>query len=294
MSQSQTILNDTIDILEISDRLWLWAAALSYTIAFGLAISSIVRRQQHSRATLFALVAVGFVFQTTGLYQRGAVVGSCPLGNKFEIVQFLVWSATALFLVVGPAFRLSLLGFFTSGLATILALVSLAIPDWDSIRRSSLFSENPWIEFHAAIGMFSYGAFGLLAITSAMFIIQNYGLKKKRRFAGFLRLLPSIVALEQINLRLLLLGLALLSFSLGIGIFYFLGNPEAVNPMKFAATGLVWIAYMVALFLRQVRVLRSNPLAWTTIVLFGVVLVTLEPVSKSRRESTPHADFSSK
>jgi HemX protein len=283
-----------MDIFEIPDRLWLWAAALSYTVAFALAVSSIARRQHHSRTMLFALVAFGFVLQTTGLYQRGAVIGSCPLGNKFEIVQFLVWSATVLFLIVGPAFRLSLLGFFTSGLVTILALVSLAIPGWDSIHRSSLFSNNPWIELHAAIGMFSYGAFGLLAITSAMFIIQNYGLKKKKHFPGFLRLLPSIVALEQIKLRLLLLGLALLSLSLGIGYFYFLRNPDAVNSMKFAATGLVWIAYMIVLLLHQVRVLRSNLLAWTTIVLFGLVLLTLEPVSKSRSEPATATDLFSK
>ncbi|RKX36129.1 MAG: cytochrome C biogenesis protein [Verrucomicrobia bacterium] len=272
-----------MDFLDFPDRLWLWAAALSYAVAFGLAVSSIVRRRQHSRTTLFVLVAVGFVLQTTGLYQRGMVMGGCPIGNKFEVVQFLVWSAIVLFLIVGPAFRLTLLGFFTSGLASVLTLVSLAASSWDSAHRSSLFSENPWIEFHAAIGMLSYGAFGLLAITSAMYVLQDYSLKRKR-FTGIFRLLPSIVALEQAKIRLLLLGLTLLSLSLGIGYFYFLQDQDAVNPMKFASIGLTWTAYVMVLTLRQARLLRSNLLAWTCIVLFGLVLLTLDPVSRSGQE----------
>jgi len=280
-------------IPDFPDRLWLWAAALCYTVAFGMAILSIIRRRYHCRRTLFLFVAVGFLLQTTGLYQRGTGIGGCPLGNKFEIVQFLVWSATVLFLVVGPALRLGLLGFFTSGLATALALVSLAIPGWDSPYRTSLFSENPWIEFHAAIGLFSYGAFGLLAITSIMYLLQDFSLKKKH-FSGLFHMLPPIVALEQIKLRLLLLGLALLSISLGVGYFYYLRNPDAVAPMKFASTGSVWVGYLITLFLRQARVLRSSLLAWACIALFGLILLTIGPVSKSRHEPTAASDLWSK
>jgi ABC-type uncharacterized transport system permease subunit len=278
-----------MDFLDFPDRLWLWTAAFSYAIAYGLAISSIVRKRQHSRTTLFVLVATGFVLQTTGLYQRGLVAGSCPVGNKFEVVQFLVWSAIFLFLIVGPAFRLTLLGVFTSGLVSVLALVSLVMPGWDTAHRSSLFSDNPWIEFHAAIGMLSYGAFGLLALTSAMYVLQDYSLKRKR-FSGIFRLLPSIVALENAKIRLLLLGLALLSLSLGIGFFYFLQDHDAVDPMKFISIGFAWIAYVMVFILRQARVLRSTLLAWTCIVLFGLVLLTLDPISKSRQPPSATAE----
>ena len=272
-----------MDSLGLPERGWLWAAAICYAVAFSLAVASVLRKRPHSRTVLFAIVAFGFILQTTGLYVRGIEVGGCPLGNKFEIIQFLVWSATVLYLFIGPVFRLTLLGFFTSGLATILAFVSLLVPSWDSARRDSLFSDNPWIEFHAAIGILSYGAFGLLAITSAMYILQNFSLKK-RRFSGLFRFLPSIVALEQIKLRLLWLGLVLLTLSLGVGYYYFLQNQEAVDPLKLRTIGLVWLGYVMILVLRQVGILRSSLLAWTCIFLFGSVLLTLGPVSKSGQD----------
>jgi ABC-type transport system involved in cytochrome c biogenesis permease subunit len=254
-----------MDSLGLPERCWLWAAAICYAVAFSLAVASVLRKRPHSRTVLFAIVAFGFLLQTVGLYARGITVGRCPLGNKFEIIQFLVWSATVLYLFIGPVFRLTLLGFFTSGLATLLAFISLLVPSWDSARRESLFSDNPWIEFHAAIGILSYGAFGLLAITSAMYILQNFSLKKRR-------------------LRLLWVGLALLTLSLGVGYYYFLQNQEAVDPIKLRTIGLVWIGYVLILVLRQVGVLRSRLLAWTCIFLFGLVLLTLGPVSKSGQD----------
>lgn len=269
-----------MDFLDFPDRLWLWLAALSYAIGFALAIGPVLRSHAHSRTALLILVAAGFILQTTGLYQRGLVNGGCPLGNKFEVVQFLVWSVTALFLVVGPAFRLSLLGFFTSGLATVLAIVSLLMPSWDTVQRTSLFSENPWIELHAAIGMFSYGAFGLLALTSAMFILQNISLKRKL-LGRFFRLLPSIVELDQINLRLLVFGTVLLTLSLGIGFYYQSIDPATVDVSKFAGTGMVWFAYLVILILRRLRLLGSSLLAAACIAVFGLALLTLGPVSRS-------------
>ena len=277
-----------MDWLDFPDRLWLWLAATTYAVAFGLAIRSIVRSVRHSRIALLVILAIGFILQTIGLYQRGISYGGCPLGNKFEIVQFLVWSATALFLVVGPAFRLSLLGFFTSGLVALLAIVSLIVPGWDSLQRTSLFSDNPWIELHATIGMFSYGAFGLLALTSVMFILQNQSLKRKQ-FSVFSRLLPSIVELDQISSRLLIFGICLLTLSLGIGEYFRMREPESVTVIKSAVTALVWLIYLVILAVRRFRLLSSSQLAWACIVAFGLALLTLGPVSRSGQSSDPAA-----
>lgn len=274
-----------MDFLDFPDRLWLWLAALSYAIAFALAAGPVLRSRPHSKIGLLVLVAVGFILQTTGLYQRGLINGGCPLGNKFEIIQFLVWSVTALFLVVGPAFRLSLLGFFTSGLTTILAIVSLLVPSWDTLQRTSLFSDNPWIELHAAVGMFSYGAFGLLALTSAMFILQNIRLKRKW-FGRFFRLLPSIVELEQINLRLLLFGTILLTLSLAIGFYYQWSASGPVDVSKFTGTGLVWLAFLIVLIVRRFRLISSSLLAAICIVVFGLALLTLGPISRSGLDRT--------
>ena len=71
------------------------------------------------------------------------------------------------------------------GMAAALTLVSLSFPAWDATRRAHVFGGNPWIELHAAIALFSYGVFGLVALTSVMYLLRNFSLKKKNLRAGY-------------------------------------------------------------------------------------------------------------
>ena len=160
-----------------NDRTWLWAAAGLYLAGFAQGTFALLRQGKPSGGATYVLIAIGYLVQLVGLGMRGRLVGGCPLGNPFEIYQFTAWSAITLYLVVGATFRLSLLGYFTACLASTLTLVSLAIPYWDATQRTRIFGNNPWIELHAALAVFSYGVFGLLALTSLMFLLRNYSLK---------------------------------------------------------------------------------------------------------------------
>jgi len=267
-----------------TDRLLLWAGALLYLAGFALGCLGVARRHAPGagqRVLLSALLAVGLGLQTAGLYSRGLVAGGCPLGNKFEIVQFVAWSATVLYFVVGPAFRVSLLGLFAAGYAALLAFVSLLIPQWDAVRGEKLFGQNPWIELHAALAVFSYGVFALLAMTSVMYLVQNWSLKHKRQ-TNLGWLLPSVVQLEQINYRLLLAGVVILSFSLGVGAVWWSRDTSSVDWAKLIVTLAVWAAYLLVLALRGLGRVYATRLAWTCLILFVAALVSLGPVNSSR------------
>ena len=73
----------------------------------------------------FPAIFCGWLFQTAFLFHRGHALGRCPLTNLFEVFIFLSWSIVLLYLVVGTAYRLSLLGFFTSPLVFVLHFVAL-------------------------------------------------------------------------------------------------------------------------------------------------------------------------
>jgi HemX protein len=269
----------------LTDRTWLWFAAVFYLAGFALGTISLLRQRRHSRAVMYFLVSVGFCLQTFGLYLRGLEVKGCPIGNTFEIFQFTAWSATSLYLVVGATFRLSLLGYFTSCLATTLTLVSLSVPAFDAVRRVGIFPD-PWIEFHAALAIFSYGVFGLLALTSIMYLLQVYSLQN-HRLRGLFSFLPSIIDLDQINLRLLKTGFYLMSASLVVGSVYWLRDTSAVNALKLSITFAIWLAYTVTFALRVFSMLVAKRLAWTCIILFAVALISLRFVSSSRPAPTP-------
>jgi HemX protein len=266
----------------LSDRTWLWIASALYLAGFILGTIGVVRERRHSRPTLYALIAIGFVVQTIGLYIRGLAVHGCPIGNTFEIFQFTAWSATALYLVIGATFRLSLLGYFTSCLAVALTLISLSVPSWDALRRVDMFGGNPWIEFHAALALFSYGVFGLLALTCTMYLLQVYSLKQQN-LRGFFSFLPSVMELDHISYRLLTAGVVLMSASLSVGSVYWLQDTSTVHAPKLFITVAIWLAYGVTLALRWRSLLIAKRLAWVCIGLFAAALISLGPVNSSRK-----------
>ncbi|HEY1848255.1 MAG TPA: cytochrome c biogenesis protein CcsA, partial [Opitutaceae bacterium] len=194
----------------LSDRQWLWCAAALYTAGLVLGTVALVRGQRASGALLYAAILAGYVLQWVGLGLRGHAEGGCPLGNRFEIFQFTAWSAVTLYLVVGVTFRSSVLGYFSNCLGAALTLLSLSMPGWDSVRRAHIFGGNPWIELHAALAIFSYGVFGLLALTSALFLLRHFSIKSKH-LGGWFSFLPSILDLDHIEFRLLGTGVALLT-----------------------------------------------------------------------------------
>ena len=272
----------------LPDRTWLWLAAVCYLAGFSLGIIALLRGRRHPRAAMYAILAAGFFLQTMGLGARGKILQGCPLTNPFEIVQFITWSSMVLFLFVGPAFRVSLLGFFTSALSALLSIGSLLNSGWDTSVHRHFFGSNPWIEFHAALAVFSYGVFGLLALTSFMYLLQMYSLKSKH-VRGLFSFLPSIFDLDQINLRLLLTGVVLLTASLAVGSVYWVHDIAAVDGAKLTFTLIVWGAYLGALLLRSRSLLITQKLAGTCIVLFAAALLSLGPVNASRHPVTPAA-----
>jgi len=266
---------------DLTDRTWLWFAAVAYLAGFTLGTIALLRDRRHSHGLMYGIIATGFVAQTVGLYLRGLAVKGCPLGNTFEMFQFTAWSAISLYLMVGVVFRLSLLGYFTSMLTATLTLVSLAIPAWDATRRVGIFGGNAWIEFHAALALFSYGVFGLLALTSVMYLLRNYSLKHKH-LSGMFAFLPSIRDLDHICLRLLIAGVTLMSTSLAVGAVWWLREPPADNVLKVLATLAVWVAYAGTLVLRLRGSLVAQRLAWTCTALFAAALLSLGAVDSHR------------
>ncbi|MCC5833240.1 MAG: cytochrome c biogenesis protein CcsA [Opitutales bacterium] len=262
------------------DRLWISISIVWYLGGVGLALIALLRRQPPPHSIIFGLLLVGFLAQSTGLYLRGMEVQSCPIGNPFEVLQFISWSVMLLFFLTGPMFRLSLFGAASANLAVCISLISLLFPQWDEGRRG-YFGSNPWIETHAAIALFSYGVFGLLAAISVLYLLQNHGLRTKR-FSSFLKFFPSLFATETVLHRLILIAFLTYSSAVLIGGYYYVNNPDAIQFGKLSFTIILWTGYFLLWFLNQASKLYAHRLAWTCIALFLFALLTLWPVEVNR------------
>ena len=118
------------------------------TLCFLVAIAHTIREMRGGifRPIQFNFFAVGlgFIFQTAFLSIRGHALGRCPITNLFEVIVFVAWSIALFYMVVGPAYRLSLMGAFTAPLVVLLQAIALLLPI--DHRHPMKLPPNPWLE----------------------------------------------------------------------------------------------------------------------------------------------------
>lgn len=227
------------------------------------------RVYRHSRLNLFAILT-GFLFQTGFLYLRGQQLGRCPLTNLFEVLIFLSWSMVLFYLLIGPTYRLSLLGAFTSPLAFLFQVGALLTPGLDVPSKARLVP-NAWLELHAAISVVAYGAFALACVAGTMYLAQERQLKTHHIHSIFYHL-PPIRDLAIANRRLVLAGFGLLTLGLLAG--FAMGNVQA-HLVKIAWSAGVWLLYgliLLGIFRHKVS---GRRVAWLSVGAFSIVLCTL-------------------
>lgn len=250
------------------DRLFLLASTLCFLFAVvrtGLLIRAGVFRPGRSS---FLAIAGGFVLQTGFLWIRGKALGRCPLTNLFEVFVFMAWSVALVYMVVGPTYRLSLMGAFTAPLVLLIQGFALLAPiDHPHPPRLAV---NPWLEFHASMSIVAYGAFALACIAGLMYLLQERQLKTHHLHSVFHHL-PPLTELDAAIHRLLWLGFGLYTAGLISG--FFTGEP--LPRLKMACAIAVWLFYGAILQGRQLFRLTPRHIAMLCVVAFSAAVSVL-------------------
>lgn len=250
------------------DRLLLILSSLFFLGGFASTMYALGAKSPHPSRFNFVTILCGFVLQTAFLYQRGQNLGRCPLTNLFEVLIFLAWAMVLFYFVVGPTYRLSLLGTFTAPLVFLLQTTALLLP----IDRApgQLLPPDPWLELHAAVSVVAYGAFALACVAGVMYLVQERQLKTHHLRSMFYHL-PPISVLATVNRRLLWLGFILLTGGMMAGSA--VGQP--VNQVKMAGAIAVWVLYAVILQAGWWKRLSPRRIAILSVIAFSLTLSTL-------------------
>ena len=216
----------------------------------------------------FFAIALGFVLQTAFLSIRGHALGRCPLTNLFEVFVFLAWSVALIYLLIGPAYRLSLMGAFTAPLVFLIQSFALLAPI--DIPHQVRMPPNPWLEFHASMSMIAYGAFALACVAGVMYLVQERQLKTHQLHSFFYHL-PPLTNLFAAITRLLWLGFALYTAGLISG--FFTGGP--LPRVKMICAFAVWIFYGAILQGRHLHRLAPKRIATLCVLAFTAAVSVL-------------------
>ncbi len=260
------------------DRQFILLSTLCYLAAVVHTAATLREGVFRPRRFNFIAIAAGFVFQTAFLSVRGHALGRCPITNLFEVFVFLAWSLALIYLAIGPAYRLSLMGAFTAPLILLIQTFALLAPI--DIPHPVRVAVNPWLEFHASISMIAYGAFALACVAGVMYLVQERQLKTHQLHSIFYHL-PPLTNLYSALTRLLWLGFVLYTAGLASG--FFTGGP--LPRVKMVCAFAVWLFYGTILQGRHWQRLAPKRIATLCILAFTAavsVLWAINFVSETR------------
>ncbi|ACD84243.1 cytochrome c biogenesis protein CcsA [Candidatus Methylacidiphilum infernorum] len=200
------------------------------------------KRQAGGDQLTFALLLVAFFFETLFLYLRGMAINHCPITNFLETWVFLSWALLLMYFIIGSAYRMSILGFFTAPACCLINLTGLILrPD-----NPKILPELGWmLELHVAFSLLAYAIFAIAALSASIYLLEAKELKTHKLSSLFFWF-PPIGDLSCIQKRILLVGLVLLTAGLMGGVFI---SPKSTwDWVKIGWSVGVWLFYLYLVF----------------------------------------------
>jgi ABC-type transport system involved in cytochrome c biogenesis permease subunit len=203
-----------------------------------------------------------------------------------------IWLLVLTYLYVELTTGERAMGLFIGPLVAVLYLVPLTnptLPARPAVLESRLFT------LHVASVLCAYAAFALASVVSITYVLLFRELKRKQPGVFFARL-PSLRALDQMNLRAVAIGLVFLTIGVGVGILWatqartYAGDDPRVQAMsptdpKILIALVSWSVYAFQIYARRVIGWGGHRTAWLSTIGFLTILVNLIPVAYFLRTS---------
>jgi ABC-type uncharacterized transport system permease subunit len=267
----------------VNDRLWLELATLGYLASAAWGLYALSARKLIADRGTFTLIGIAFVLHTVFLHQRGEAIGHCPITNLFETLAFFSWSLVLTYLVVGQAYRMSILGAFTAPVVFLINFFALVSP----IDIPSNMPRLGWqLEMHATLALLGLGVLGIAALAGLTYLIQERQLKRRALTAWFYSL-PNVGRLELVQKQVLIWGFGI--FSAGAILGFFIPHQHAEDWVKIAWSAGVWTLYAALVVVLGAGRLSHKKTALLSIAGYVFILLTFWGInSLSEAHVFPH------
>jgi cytochrome c-type biogenesis protein CcsB len=255
-------------------------AGILYKIALFLVLVStagfilfIIRQEKKFFRWSYKILFAGFIFHTLFLACQYYNLGTAPVISLKSTLSFFSWCIVGVYLLFQIRFGLMVLGSFISPLASILMIISMAMPGIESVVNPVL--KSVWLTVHVGTIFIGDALFVITFAAAIMYLIQERHIKKKTRGSLYTRL-PSLETLDSINYRSLMYGFPFLTLGMITGAIYAqyaLGSYWRWDPKEVWSL-ITWLAYAVLLHERFAVGWRGRRAALMSIVCFCILVFT--------------------
>jgi ABC-type uncharacterized transport system permease subunit len=243
-------------------------AFLAYAAAaFGYAIDA--RRPGTAGRLATWGVRLGWLLQTALLVDQAARADGFPWATWAGSLNLFVWLVVSVFLVWGCRSRYRLLGLAVMPLAAAL-LVIARLGGGTGVEHDSGYS-TAFLVVHVGLLSFAFAAFTLAAALSALYLWQERRLKSHRP-AALLGRAPSLLTLETLTSRTIVVALPALTAGIVAGLVRLRNEGGAVDALMAVTLG-TWAVYGSYLVLRFEAGWHGRRAAYLALAGFALVAV---------------------
>ncbi len=248
-------------------------AALFYaasTVAFVACwIGGSKRSERLARLTLAAAV----LLHGLAILLRWIEAGHAPLSNGFEAFSLYAWGLSVAYLLIPSLRRHAMLGVFVTPLALLSILIASVLPK--GIKPLVPVLQSHWLPVHVSVSFAAYAMFSLAFIAALTYLLQLRSIREPGHWL-WARRLPSLETLEDLQRRLAIVGLVLMTGALISGSLWAEKAWGIVWPWEpqQVASLVTWLIYALYFFARHSAGWQDRRGAWLLVAGFFSVLIT--------------------
>jgi ABC-type uncharacterized transport system permease subunit len=218
-------------------------------------------------------MGAGWLMHSLGLVFMHQMADRPPLTDWSPAMSLTVWLTILSFLLLRLRMRISGMVVFVAPPAFIgMVFTCLWFPDGSGVQHDSGF----WSHAHIMLASAGLALLTVAAAAGALFIFANRLLKDRRPAARKIGL-PSLEALDRVNLVALSLGFPLLTLGLITGVLFSIAEHEKVvaNAPHAVGTALAWVVYVILVAARfgVCQESRQAPLGAAKSAIAGIIVL---------------------
>ncbi|MCX5748481.1 MAG: cytochrome c biogenesis protein CcsA [Proteobacteria bacterium] len=256
-------------LLSVAPSPAFWIAGIAYAVATA-ALLGVLAGKASLRKYAIGIVVVAWLAHAADIGWRGTQHVH-PAQSVREAIGLLGFILTSGYLLASLRYRLTLGGVVVMPVSLVLLLVARLSPAGDAPEDLSSLGR-----VHISLATLGVGIFALASALSAMYLVEERTLKKKKFDAlAFKDKGTPLESLDRLAHRLIWVGFPIFTVALVLGAIWVSKLGLSLDRPEYPLAAVTWVAFAALLVVRQVYGWRGKRAAKLTLLGFGAALLVL-------------------